>query len=480
MSYSIMTHALIGYIECNLNRFSLAEMSERFGFSEIYLRELFLKHVRMPIMKYYRRRRIISSAFELLHSDMKIVDIALENGFSSHESYTRAFRKVFGMSPSQFRRSRPPIGGAQLDTGVFGLERLDEKKKRSDEFMTIQKSHQDPLMLYGIRKIEHGAYGSSTMFPICIKAVSEYLGDDVSYAYIMAATGAAFRLVWNREDWDLCNVDIYHTLQDSNEIYRYGAIALGREFSFLERHADTEKEEFTAYIRSNLAKGIPVIALGVIGPPEPCIIAGYDPVQDAVMGWNFFRHDLQFASTSSTLENGYFHCSTWWENTDTQALMCIGPLTDVPYGHKEILRMAAAIMEPRDEGPYVKGIRAYDAWKHMLLDEKWFGNSSFDSLYTRLLVLNDAMGCISDGRKLADGCKEQQAAKCLAIAESFRKVSSLADKMMHLVIDWNDTEKMLRNFCSRSVRDDIGRLIDAAKEEDALAYGQIRTLLEQM
>jgi hypothetical protein len=35
------------------------------------------------------------------------------------------------------------------------------------------------------------------MYPICVKAVSEYLGDDVSYAYIMAATGAAFRLVWN-------------------------------------------------------------------------------------------------------------------------------------------------------------------------------------------------------------------------------------------------------------------------------------------
>ena len=48
------------------------------------------------------------------------------------------------------------------------------------------------------------------MYPICVKAVSEYLGDDVSYAYIMAATGAAFRLVWNREMWDLSNVDIYH------------------------------------------------------------------------------------------------------------------------------------------------------------------------------------------------------------------------------------------------------------------------------
>ena len=86
------------------------------------------------------------------------------------------------------------------------------------------------------------------MFPICIKAVSEYLGDDVSYASIMAATGAAFRLVWNQADWDLSNIDIYHTLKESNDIYGYGAKALGRAFSFLGRDENTPKEAFTDFI----------------------------------------------------------------------------------------------------------------------------------------------------------------------------------------------------------------------------------------
>ena len=80
------------------------------------------------------------------------------------------------------------------------------------------------------------------MFPICVKAVSEYLGDDVSFAYIMAVTGAAFRLVWNQTEWDLSNIDIYHTLRESNEIYQYGARALEREFSFMGRDVDTSKE----------------------------------------------------------------------------------------------------------------------------------------------------------------------------------------------------------------------------------------------
>ncbi len=50
---------------------------------------------------------------------------------------------------------------------------------------------------------------------------------------------------WNRNEWDLSNIDIYHTLRESNDIYQYGAKALGREFSFLERNKGTTKKEFS-------------------------------------------------------------------------------------------------------------------------------------------------------------------------------------------------------------------------------------------
>lgn len=492
MSYSSLAQAMINYVECHLGNFDMTQMSETFGFSESYLRELFSKHVNMPIMQYYRKRRITVSAFEILHSGKKIVDIAFETGFSSHESYTRAFRKVFGMSPNRYRTDRPPMGRKQLDAGVFGLERLTEKEKRSDIFMSTQK--QDSTILYGIRKIEHGAYGSSTMFPICIKAVSEYLGDNVSYASIMAATGAAFRLVWNQADWDLSNIDIYHTLRESNDIYSYGARALGRAFSFLGRDEHTTKEAFTDFIKSNLAKGNPVIALGIIGPPEPCIVAGYDTDEDAVMGWNFFQNDPQFASAATTMDNGYFRCSTWWENTDTQAVMCMGDLTGTPYGDEKILKMAAAVMEAREECTYAKGLQAYDAWRHMLLDEKWFKNNcGFDTLFSRLLVVNDAIGCIGDGRKWAAAYLEELAARyakaenahtrdmvqaCLSAAAHFRAVSSIAGEMMSLIGDWSDTGKMLQNLANRSVRENLGKLIDSARREDTAAYEQLRLIVK--
>ena len=106
MSYSAMAHALTGYVEEHLECFDIRSMSECFGFSQAYLRELFLKNMDMPIMQYYRRRKLIMSAFELLHSDKKIIDIALESGFSSHEAYTRAFRKSFSSNDIRFRLYR--------------------------------------------------------------------------------------------------------------------------------------------------------------------------------------------------------------------------------------------------------------------------------------------------------------------------------------------------------------------------------------
>ena len=125
----------------------------------------------------------------------------------------------------------------------------------------------------------------------------------------------------------------------------------------------------------------------------------------------------------------------------------------------------------------------------MLLDEKWFeNNASFDGLFEKLLVHNDAMVCIQDGRKwgakffeeTAAACGEQDAACCAEISRRFHKVSALAGEMMALIGNWDDVEQMLKNLADRSVREKTGRLIDAAKAEDGKALEEIRRLCGQM
>jgi AraC-like DNA-binding protein len=57
------------------------------------------------------RRRILleRAAFRLLEGELAILEIAVEAGYSSHEAFTRAFRRAYGQAPSAWRCERGPV-----------------------------------------------------------------------------------------------------------------------------------------------------------------------------------------------------------------------------------------------------------------------------------------------------------------------------------------------------------------------------------
>jgi transcriptional regulator GlxA family with amidase domain len=61
-----------------------------------------------------RRLRLDRGAWLLLTSRATVLDIALETGWESHETFTRAFRTRFGITPSAFRKDR----GATLPQSI--------------------------------------------------------------------------------------------------------------------------------------------------------------------------------------------------------------------------------------------------------------------------------------------------------------------------------------------------------------------------
>lgn len=56
-----------------------------------------------PLAGHVRRLRLERAAVRLKHTDFPVVQIALEAGYETHEAFSRAFRKNFGLSPVQFR-----------------------------------------------------------------------------------------------------------------------------------------------------------------------------------------------------------------------------------------------------------------------------------------------------------------------------------------------------------------------------------------
>ena len=101
---------MVDWVENNIeNEPTLERMANHVGYSECYCSTMFHEYVGVPFKEYVLKRRLSLAAETLLVSDIRIIEIAVRYGFSSHEAFTRAFKKYFGYSPNQFRISRPKI-----------------------------------------------------------------------------------------------------------------------------------------------------------------------------------------------------------------------------------------------------------------------------------------------------------------------------------------------------------------------------------
>lgn len=85
-----------------LNIDSLAKMA---ALSPFYYQRLFSRLVKKPVAEYVKLRRMAKAAEALLQKEQRILDIALELGFSSHEHFTRTFKDTFGMTPEEYRKN---------------------------------------------------------------------------------------------------------------------------------------------------------------------------------------------------------------------------------------------------------------------------------------------------------------------------------------------------------------------------------------
>ena len=102
MNYYELMEEVINYIEDNLyDNLSLEDISENNYISVPHLYRLFGSIVGLPIMSYVRNRRISNSVSLLKDKSKSILDIAFLVGFESHEVYTKAFKRLFGINPSK-------------------------------------------------------------------------------------------------------------------------------------------------------------------------------------------------------------------------------------------------------------------------------------------------------------------------------------------------------------------------------------------
>lgn len=100
----------IDYIENNLyNKISLDDISLHTGISKYYLHRSFKSLTGESIIEYAQSRKLTSSINELINTNMRVIDIALNYGFDYEQSYIRAFKKNFGFTPLKVRSDQTSL-----------------------------------------------------------------------------------------------------------------------------------------------------------------------------------------------------------------------------------------------------------------------------------------------------------------------------------------------------------------------------------
>lgn len=96
----------VDHIEEHLSEeIKIEHLAQLASLSQFYYQRLFSRLVKKPVNEYIKLRRLARASEALLDKSKRILDVALELGFSSHGILTRTFKSVYGMTPEEYREN---------------------------------------------------------------------------------------------------------------------------------------------------------------------------------------------------------------------------------------------------------------------------------------------------------------------------------------------------------------------------------------
>ena len=94
------------------------ELAGRAAFSRFHFDRLVAAAAGEPPGAFRRRLLLERAAYRLVTGASKVLDVAVEAGYGSHEAFTRAFVRAYGVTPSAFRTSPPQRAQLAAPSGV--------------------------------------------------------------------------------------------------------------------------------------------------------------------------------------------------------------------------------------------------------------------------------------------------------------------------------------------------------------------------
>ncbi len=95
---------ILAYIDNHIRqKIALEKLAGIAGYSPFYFSRLFSERMGISVTSYIRTRKLQFSLMDLLAGN-KVIDVAMQYSFESHEGFTRSFTKLFGSAPKTVRK----------------------------------------------------------------------------------------------------------------------------------------------------------------------------------------------------------------------------------------------------------------------------------------------------------------------------------------------------------------------------------------
>lgn len=155
------------YIEAHLGeKITLKQLANQAGYSPWYCERIFKELMGRTIFNYIRALRLTKAAMALRDNQQRIIDVAFDFVFDSHEGFTRAFSKEFGITPKKYSQKTPPIQLFMptriLDYYQFmhkGEMAMAEKRDTKTVFVqVVERPARKVLLKRGVKAVDYFAY----------------------------------------------------------------------------------------------------------------------------------------------------------------------------------------------------------------------------------------------------------------------------------------------------------------------------------
>lgn len=144
----------LSYIEENLtNDIDLKEVARIALCSEYHFQRMFSFLAGVTLSEYIRHRRLTLAAFELNNSRIRVIDVAVKYGYSSADSFTRAFQGLHGITPSEAKNNGQLLKAYARMTFQLSIKGGNEMNYRIEEkeaFSIVGIKKRVPIIFNGV------------------------------------------------------------------------------------------------------------------------------------------------------------------------------------------------------------------------------------------------------------------------------------------------------------------------------------------